>query len=1356
MSSDGKPIKVLLIDSEGLGSFEKDVSATHDTTIFSLCVLLCSTLLFNGGETITEDSIQSLSFIANLTQHIRVGEDSGDSSSSADLQPFFPSFIWLLRDFALKLVDKEGMDITLDEYLENALQRIPGFSAEVDARNRPRDYLRAFFKQRTCKSLVMPAPHEQLQNLDTLPDEDLNPAFVQGMQELRDLVFGQAKPKTVGGDGRPVTGPILAQLVGHYVAAINADAVPAISDAWTAATESETRRALENAEADFARAVKAAAPIPLSEEQPTQEEAGPLILPKDTPDLEAYLLAAEQRAMGLFKDQVPMGTAPQIAEAAQEKLTAACKTLAQRAREANASAAQRACEDHVASARESAAASALHPHRAAVDAFKSDAGNLEPQQGKHPEVFKAQGVFSSMVVAWGGLREAYGAGARGPDAVKHTALLGHGLDPLHRSAATILQDVDSANSTQLRSFQDAWALSQSEVASLKQDLEQVRAELDASNSERAAAEARAAKASEELAATSTQLADSRKTVSELRKVCAELQADVESGQAALAAEQRTHGETKAALESEEQRARDLTAKLKETSAAAGAAAAEASASQQQVASLRDKLTHARASADAKAESLGSTEKRLEEARAKYSQEADARREAELQLIKTQRDLAEAEAQLASLQTESAELKGSAGSKETELASLRAAEAASQKRIRDLMAAKNLADMELAAAQQELQRCKGELESLEQEQRTTKARAQSLETDLAASQQEAKASTEKAESLKAALEQAQTDTQRRLAEVREELVSVQAAHNSSAKQTAGLEEQLQQAQAECSQLEGQLQAAKARCDSLSSEVEDLTRQHSGAAASKATAEKDAEEARAELQKAKAEAARLVADLETTQEELAAAQAQNAALQHDCTSAQGGEAAASARVQHLEQEVLELKQSVQSAEQATREAQLKLSEVQEREKQATEVAAANAKAHSEHLEQLQQQLGAAVAAHAHCSDAQQALRAQLEQSQARHAALREEMAKTIAVARDTAQAADDEVARLRATSKKAREALGQERARHSATKAALAEAQQESDATARQVAALKKQLNAAMARAAQAVESMSTAVKGAAEQLEQQDALILQLKQAKRDLRVMAYRRSDINQALAVLQQGLQVFLVKAGGKLARRTLKLSADRTCLLLASVPAGSTSSPVSLPIAQVRSVELGPGSPGFRVALGSASAADVEPSMCFTVYAARRGYDMLIARDAELPTIAPDMPAGDGVWRGSATSSLAWNHKELLISVVHGIKCLVLQRSGHGLYSVARIATRLSLLSLTLSARAQALGIPIPPDAGHEAVVKAVLDHLAHGTVRLRRSASKGAEKRGGGAGGQAASGHAASPEGVEDGGGARATPA
>ena len=101
---EGDPINVLVIDSEGIGGLDEDNN--HDMRIFSLALLLSSYFLYNSTGSIDENALSSLSLVVNLTKHlqIRAGENS---SSKKSISEIMPSFIWVVRDFALQLVDED-------------------------------------------------------------------------------------------------------------------------------------------------------------------------------------------------------------------------------------------------------------------------------------------------------------------------------------------------------------------------------------------------------------------------------------------------------------------------------------------------------------------------------------------------------------------------------------------------------------------------------------------------------------------------------------------------------------------------------------------------------------------------------------------------------------------------------------------------------------------------------------------------------------------------------------------------------------------------------------------------------------------------------------------------------------------------------------------------------------------------------------------------------------------------------------------------------------------------------------------------------------------------------------------------
>ena len=111
-------------------------SEKHDATLFSLALLMSSYFIYNSVGCIDERALNSLSLVANLTEHIHVSGKGGRHESGADFSLHFPSFMWLVRDFSLQLLSPEGKPISAKEYLELALKETPGFNEQIESKNR--------------------------------------------------------------------------------------------------------------------------------------------------------------------------------------------------------------------------------------------------------------------------------------------------------------------------------------------------------------------------------------------------------------------------------------------------------------------------------------------------------------------------------------------------------------------------------------------------------------------------------------------------------------------------------------------------------------------------------------------------------------------------------------------------------------------------------------------------------------------------------------------------------------------------------------------------------------------------------------------------------------------------------------------------------------------------------------------------------------------------------------------------------------------------------------------------------------------------------------------------------------------
>ena len=248
------PLTTVYLDTAGLSS--TTTSQEFDGRIFSLALLLSSLLLYNS-KGIDSEALGVLSVIAQLTSQIHLDARANGSSSSAAGSSAFPPFVWLLRDFALTLVDKRGEALTEREYLERALAPVdrPGASEDERRQNGAKAALRQYFARRELVCLVRPANEEAaLRRLDTVSSEALRPKFRAQLAALRAKVTTLLRPKKMFGN--PLHGGQLASMAQHYVEAMNDGRVPSMRSAWQRLVATHERDAAEGAAALYSHAMR--------------------------------------------------------------------------------------------------------------------------------------------------------------------------------------------------------------------------------------------------------------------------------------------------------------------------------------------------------------------------------------------------------------------------------------------------------------------------------------------------------------------------------------------------------------------------------------------------------------------------------------------------------------------------------------------------------------------------------------------------------------------------------------------------------------------------------------------------------------------------------------------------------------------------------------------------------------------------------------------------------------------------------------------------------------------------------------------------------------------------------------------
>lgn len=234
-----KDMDILIIDTEGFGGTEENIN--HDSKIFIFSLLLSTYFIYNSVGNIDENSLNSLSLIINLAKDIQL--KSNVSNTNEDISILFPNFLWVVRDFALKLVDREGNNIQAKEYLENALDFQKGISDSIESKNRVRRLFKHFFKDRDCITLVRPCEKESdLQKINEIPNEELRNEFITQTKNSRLKIIKKVKSKTL--NGKFINGEMMVELCKAYVQAINNGGLPNIENAWKYVVKNECYKLL--------------------------------------------------------------------------------------------------------------------------------------------------------------------------------------------------------------------------------------------------------------------------------------------------------------------------------------------------------------------------------------------------------------------------------------------------------------------------------------------------------------------------------------------------------------------------------------------------------------------------------------------------------------------------------------------------------------------------------------------------------------------------------------------------------------------------------------------------------------------------------------------------------------------------------------------------------------------------------------------------------------------------------------------------------------------------------------------------------------------------------------------------------
>ncbi|KAL4527503.1 hypothetical protein Ndes2526A_g08714 [Nannochloris sp. 'desiccata'] len=208
-SPTGETINILLFDTEGFESTGK--ADSYDDRIFALSTLISSVLIYNLPESIRESDVEKLSFAAELAKAFYTSSSDSEDGAARQDTPIRPG-------------------------IRQGLAAITGNST----------------------ALGLPQPHLDRTRLCEIPDEELDPGYVQKREELKAFTMESALPKVV--KGQALDGPGLADLISQVVTALNDRDIPTAGSL----VEYFNKELVEGCRAQFVKALEKIA-IPVEE-----------------------------------------------------------------------------------------------------------------------------------------------------------------------------------------------------------------------------------------------------------------------------------------------------------------------------------------------------------------------------------------------------------------------------------------------------------------------------------------------------------------------------------------------------------------------------------------------------------------------------------------------------------------------------------------------------------------------------------------------------------------------------------------------------------------------------------------------------------------------------------------------------------------------------------------------------------------------------------------------------------------------------------------------------------------------------------------------------------------------------------
>ena len=162
---------------------------------------------------------------------------NNNKKTTARLRHHFPTFLWLLRDFFLKMPNNPATNqpMTPRQYLLNKVLHVDESKSKLPEDDEVRMAILNFFPSLDCFTLPIPSADPEVMQDISSRHEELIPKFKAKVNELISYLKSNIQIKRGFFSSDPVDGKTLAVMIQEYLNALNKPgSVPCLDDTWLA------------------------------------------------------------------------------------------------------------------------------------------------------------------------------------------------------------------------------------------------------------------------------------------------------------------------------------------------------------------------------------------------------------------------------------------------------------------------------------------------------------------------------------------------------------------------------------------------------------------------------------------------------------------------------------------------------------------------------------------------------------------------------------------------------------------------------------------------------------------------------------------------------------------------------------------------------------------------------------------------------------------------------------------------------------------------------------------------------------------------------------------------------------------